>query len=86
MPNPFYQNAQNYGNITTSNVKNLYNAFLNASNPYQLFTNMVGKNPKMQPLLRMLNQGFSPQAIFNNLCEQRGINPQEFIKTITGKY
>jgi hypothetical protein len=78
MPNPFYTQTQ------FSNYKNIYNMLANSKNPQQLFAAMAQNNPQLKPIVNMLNQGMNPQTIFNTMCEQRGINPQEFLKNITG--
>ena len=50
----------------------------------QMFQQIAMKNPNMQPVLNMLNNGANPQQLFYQMCKQRGINPDEFIKNITG--
>ena len=81
MPNPFYQNqsTQQY-----SNFRNMYQAMVNSKNPMQLLNNLALQNPNMKPIVDMLNKGANPQQLFTSLCQQRGINPQEFLKQITG--
>lgn len=81
MPNPFYSQ---YQTNQMSNYKNIYNMLINSNNPIQLFNTMALKNPQLKPISDMLNKGMNPQTIFNSMCEQRGINPQEFLKNITG--
>ena len=41
-------------------------------------------NPNMQQVLNALNNGANPQTLFYQMCHQKGINPDEFIKNITG--
>ena len=82
MPNPF-----NIGGSTpnfTNNLKNIYQAMSQSANPYQMFLNLAGNNPQMQPIIKAMQSGGNPQQIFNQMCRQRGINPNEFIKQITG--
>lgn len=76
MPNPLLQNNPN-------DLRNLYKAMQNG-NPMQMFQQIAMKNPNMQPILNMLNNGANPQQLFYQMCKQRGINPDEFIKNITG--
>lgn len=76
MPNPLLQ--PNYGQI-----KEIYNA-MKSGNPMQMFQQMASRNPNMKPILNMLNNGANPQQVFYQICQQRGINPDEFIKNITG--
>ena len=81
MPNPFYSQ---YQTNQMSNYKNIYNMLINSNNPIQLFNTMAQNNRQLKPIADMLNKGVNPQSIFNSMCEQRGINPQEFLKNITG--
>ena len=76
MPNPLLQ--PNY-----NQMKELYNA-MKSGNPMQMFQQMASRNPNMKPILNMLNSGANPQQVFYQICKQRGINPDEFIKNITG--
>lgn len=79
MANPFYINndSQMY------NIKSIYNAIKQSNNPYQTFLNLAGSNPQMQPIIQALQKGTSPEQLFNSMCQQRGIDPKEFIKKIT---
>lgn len=76
MPNPLLQNNNNQ-------LKEIYKAMQNG-NPMQVLQNLARNNPNMQPILNMLNSGANPQQLFYQMCKQRGINPEEFIKNITG--
>ena len=79
MPNPFKIQPQD----TTNQLKDLYNAIRQSKDPMQLFRQLANQNPNLKPILGMLNNS-TPQQVFNALCQQRGINPNEFIKSITG--
>ena len=81
MANPFYQPNTN---INTNQLRDIYRAFSSSKNPIELFTKMAQNNPSLKPILNMLQAGNNPQMVFNQLCQQRGINPQDFIKSITG--
>ena len=76
--NPFNANAMN-------NIRNTYQMLMQSKNPMQIFQQLARKNPTLQPALNMLQQGMQPEQVFNTMCQQRGINPQEFLKNITGK-
>jgi hypothetical protein len=76
MANPLLQ--PNY-----NQMKDIYNA-MRSGNPMQIFKQMAQNNPNMKPILNALNSGANPQQLFYNMCQQRGINPDEFIKNITG--
>ena len=80
MGNPFYQMNSNM-----TAIRNAYQMLTSSSNPMQIFTQLAQNNPQLQPILNMLRNGANPQQLFNSMCQQRGINPQEFIKNITGK-
>lgn len=78
MSNPFSQQTQ------PNNIQQAYQMFVNSKNPQQLFRTLAKQNPRFSAVLDMLNNGTDPQQIFYSLCQQRGINPQEFLKNITG--
>lgn len=77
MPNPFLQPQQ-------TNLQQAYNMFIQSKNPMELFKNMAKQNPQLNSVIQMLNSGSDPQQLFYSLCQQRGINPQQFLKLITG--
>ena len=78
MPNPFNQQQ------SQNEMQKMYQMFVNSKNPQQLFKNLAKQNPRFDAILDMLNKGTNPQQLFYSLCQQRGINPQEFLKSITG--
>ena len=84
MGNPF--NILNPSNPMNTNrigqMKSLYQTFQNAKNPMALFQQMAMRNPQMQPILNMLRNGMNPNQIFNDLCRQKGINPQELLNML----
>ena len=82
MSNPF--NIMNPMIPITNNARNVYQAFMNSRNPMQMFMQMANGNPQLQQIANMLNSGMNPQQLFNNMCQQRGINPQQFLAQITG--
>ena len=79
MPNPF--NVQN----TNPNIQmqNIYKMLMQSNNPTQLFQQIASNNPRMRPVLDMLKTK-SPEEVFKSMCSQRGIDPQQFINSITG--
>lgn len=86
MANPFYtNNSQRFQNSSSSygSINDIYKLLSNSNNPMQIFNNIAKNNPNMAPIVSLLNNGYSPQQVFNTMCQQRGINPQEFIKNIT---
>lgn len=88
MPNPFnILNPYNPMRAYQENmpgIQQMYQAIMGSSNPMQAFANLASRNPQMQPILQSLQGGADPRAIFSSLCQQRGINPQEFMRQITG--
>ncbi len=88
MPNPFNvlnpSNPMNAYRGSMGNIRNMYQAIMGSRNPMQAFQNIASQNPAMQPILQALQGGANPQQLFCSLCQQRGINPQEFMRQITG--
>jgi len=80
MANPFNINNTNQN----FQLQNIYKMLTQSNNPMGLFQDMALKNPQMQPIMNMLRSGNTPQQVFYSLCQQRGIDPQQFIKSITG--
>lgn len=76
MANPLLQPNMNQ-------MKEMYNAMKNG-NPMQVFQQMAMRNPNMKPIMNMINNGANPRDLFYQMCNQRGINPDEFLKNITG--
>lgn len=84
MSNPF--NTLNpMNNYDMGSIQNAYRALTTSNNPMQVFQQMAMNNPRLQPVLNMLNQGANPQQLFVNMCQQRGIDPNAFIRNITGR-
>lgn len=52
---------------------------LSSKDPMTVFTQIAAQDPNLKPVLNMLNQGMSPQAVFNSLCQQKGIDPNTFL-------
>ncbi len=84
--NPF--NIMNPANPMNSNrmgqIKNMIGMFRNSNNPMQLFQQMAMTNPQMQPIMNRIRQGQNINDIFQEVCQQRGINPQEIMNLIKG--
>lgn len=76
MSNPLLQ--ANYNRL-----KEIYNA-MPKGNPMQILNNIASQNPNMKPIIQMINNGTDPKVLFYQMCKQRGINPDDFIKNITG--
>ena len=59
---------------------------MNNLNPYQMLLELAKNNPNMKPIFEQLQKGVNPESLFRELCKQRNINPDEFIKDIQSKY
>ena len=70
--------------LYTPNLNDIYKLLTQSKNPMQLFNELANNNPSLAPVLNLLNNGYSPEKVFNIMCQQRGINPQEFINNIKG--
>ena len=83
--NPF--NSLNPGNpMSDANMnyyRKIYQMLSNGGNPINMMNQIATSNPNMKPILDLLNKGANPKDIFDDLCRQRGINPNEFIKSLT---
>ena len=79
MPNPFNNMNMN----PNFQLKSMYQLLMNSQNPMRMFQQMAVQNPRLRPIVDMLRNK-SPQEVFNSLCQQKGINPDEFIKSIKG--
>lgn len=85
MPNPFAM-------LNPANPMRGYNfdgirqtlGMIRGQNPMQALAQMAASNPNVQPIVKALNGGANPQQLFYSLCQQRGINPQEFMQNIVG--
>lgn len=84
--NPF--NIINPSNPMNANrigqMRSMYQTFQNSKNPMMLFQQMASRNPQLQPIMNMLRQGMNPNQVFNQICQERGINPQELMNMLKG--
>lgn len=83
MPNPFNFNG---GNSNILNIQQLYQMVMNSKNPMQLLEQMSANNPQLRQVVQTLKNGANPQSLFVELCKQRGVDPNAFLKSIQGKY
>lgn len=85
MSNPLFNSLNqsfntNQINPNMDSLKQAYQMFKNSKNPRVLMQMMAQRNPQLQPMIQMLNNGGNPEQIFRSMAQQRGINPDEFIK------
>lgn len=82
MANPLSQlNPANAYDISGANA--LYRAFAESKNPMEAFGKIASQNPKLKGVMDAFRQGQTPQGVFRSMCNQRGINPDEFIRRLT---
>ena len=85
MPNPF--NTRSFNSTPQMNmnsIKQVYNLLRNSNNPNQLINQMMAQNPQMSQMLNLIKaNGNNYEQVFRNMCNQRGINADEFIKNLT---
>ena len=84
MANPF--NMLNPANpmrgYDFSAIRQIYRS-MQGGNPMQMLSQMAARNPQLQPIMQALSGGANPQQVFYSACQQRGINPQEFLRQLT---
>lgn len=93
MPNPFQQmqmqqmmQQQMQNNPQLGSIKQAYNMFQNGNmNPMQIINNMAMQNPQFKPFAQMLQNGANPEQVFRQMCQQRGIDANQFIQMLTQK-
>lgn len=85
MPNPFNRTVNPIQNYNMAEIRNMYQTIMNSKNPMQMFENLASRNPNLAPIVNALRSGANPQSLFEALCRERGINPNEFLKSIQGK-
>lgn len=50
----------------------------NANNPQAMISQLASQNPQMKTILDMVKGG-NPKDIFYDVCQQRGINPDDIL-------
>ena len=56
-----------------------------AQNPAQALQQMAGNNPQIQQALQLVQQsGGNPQAAFEKLAREKGIDPQQIMSMLNG--
>ena len=66
-------------------IRQMMGAVRAAQNPAQMLQQMAGQNQQLQQALQLVQQsGGNPQAAFNKLCQERGIDPQQILSMLNG--
>jgi hypothetical protein len=55
-------------------------------NPVDVFKFLVKQKPELQPILNLLENGTSPQQVFIEMCSQRGVDSEQFIKQLQDSF
>ena len=84
MSNPF-NNVKPINNYNMNNLQSMYSMLMNSRNPMAILENLSQNNPQLKPIINALKNGSNPKALFERLCRERGIDPNEFLKGIQGK-
>ena len=74
--NPFVKQ----GPQLNSQEKQLINMFNGGNqNPMQMLQTMAMQNPQLIPIIDMLNNGANPEQLVRQICQQRGIDVNQFM-------
>ena len=66
-------------------IKQMMGMVQAAQNPALALQQMAGQNPQLQQALQLVQQsGGNPQAAFQKLCQERGIDPQQILGILNG--
>lgn len=82
MANPFFMGRNN--GINMQQVKNIYSMLRNSNNPNFLLNQMVQQNPQLAQTINLVKANGNYEQVFKNMCKERGIDPQEFIRQMNG--
>lgn len=64
-------------------VKNMIKTLKSFGNPQMMLNQMMGQNPQLKQAMDFVNaNGGDPQAVFYKLAEERGVNPDDFMKQL----
>lgn len=85
MANSLYQQlTANQPTMTnSSNIQNMFNMVKNSGNPMQMINQLAQNNPQLRNIMNMIqNSNMSPQQLFMQMANQRGINPQTIMNML----
>lgn len=80
--NPFSSMNPNSPYMGLNQMKSVYQMIASSRNPIATFQQIASNNPQLQPIAQMLQYGASPEQVFRQVCQQRNVNPEEFINQI----
>ena len=64
-----------------AHIKNMMNMLKSSLNPDSLIQQVAKNNPQLSQVLQLCN-GRNPEQVFREMCKQRNINADEFIKML----
>ncbi len=71
--------------IDMQQVKYIFNMLKNSNNPNALLNSMIQQNPQMAQAINLIrNNSGNYEQVFRDMCKQRGINADEFMKNLNG--
>lgn len=77
-------NPANPANIPNmAGIRNAYQSIFGGGNPMQAMQRIFANNPKYAQIQNLMRQGRNPESIFRSMARQRGIDPDEFIRSMT---
>lgn len=57
----------------------------NSRNPQAMLQSLIQSNPKLQQMINYINKnGGNPKDAFYNMAKEKGIDPEEFLRTLGG--
>lgn len=82
--NPMIQNLMvNRMGQTMAPIKNLMNTIRNASNPQMMFQQMVSQNPKLQQVMKYVqDSGGDAKSAFYKMANEQGIDPNTILNQL----
>lgn len=80
MANPFFNNFNGGNGINMGQVKQIYNMLRCSNNPNQLLDQLISRNPQMAQAVNLIKNNGNYEQIFRSMCQEKGINADEFIK------
>ena len=70
-----------------NNAKQVLNMLKSSNNPQMLIQQVIQNNPRANEINSLLNSiNGDYNALFYRLCEQKGINPQEFLEALNSGF
>lgn len=83
MANPFYMGKSSaFNGINMNQVKQIYNMLRYSNNPTQLLNQIATQNPQLLQAINLVKSNGNYEQVFRNMCEERGINADDFIRQI----